>query len=108
MDPGSESATYAVGIIKEGLVSYSTNKEGVTTAILSELVLKRCNENYQSSKNCRKKVQQIKNRLQVAVMEKEIRDEADKRGRKVSESDFGEDDQSSQKSSRVMTSPPNY
>ena len=102
----SDLNSYAVGIIKEGLVSYSTNKDGVTTAVLSDLVLKRCNDNFQSNKNDRKKVQQIKNRLQVAVMDREIREEADKKGRKASESDFGDDDRSSQKSSRVMSPPP--
>ena len=103
----SDLKSYAVGIIKEGLVTYITNKDGVTKAILSDLVLKRCKDNYYSKQSDRKKVQQIERKLEAIVLDKGIREEADKKGRTVSESDFAEDDQASQKASRLKSPPPN-
>ena len=103
----SDLKSYAVGIIKEGLVTYITNKDGVTKAILSDLVLKRCKDNYYSKQSDRKKVQQIERKLETIVLDKGIREEADKKGRTVSESDFAEDDQASQKASRLKSPPPN-
>ena len=86
---------------------YKTDKGGLTTAVLSDLVLKRCSDNYPSTQGDRKKVQRIKSTLEGLVLDKDIREEADKKGRKVSKSDFGDDDQSSQKSRRVKSPPPN-
>ena len=83
------------------------NKDGATKAILSDLVLKRCKDNFNSKQGDRKKVQQIERKLETIVLDKGIREEADKKGRKVSESDFADDDQTSQKASRLKSPPPN-
>ena len=79
----------------------------MTKAILSELVLKRCKDNYYSKQSDRKKIQQIERKLETIVLDKGIREEAEKKGRTVSESDFAEDDQASQKASRLKSPPPN-
>ena len=71
------------------------------SATLSDLVLKRCKDNTSPTQGDRKKFQKIS-----LVCDKDIRDEAEKKGRKASESDFGEDDPSSLKSSRVKSPPP--
>ena len=69
-------------------------KDGSTSATLSDLVLKRCKDNSSTTQGDRKKVQRLVTKLENMVCEKDVREEADKKGRKASESDFGEDDPS--------------
>ena len=76
------------------------------SATLSDQVLKCCKDNYSNTQGDRKKVQRIRTKLANMVCEKDVRGEADKKGRKVSESDIGEDDPSSLKSSRLKSPPP--
>ena len=76
------------------------------SATLSDQVLKCCKDNYSNTQGDRKKVQRIRTKLANMVCEKDVRGEADKKGRKVSESDFGGDDPSSLKSSRLKSPPP--
>ena len=102
----SELRSYAVSIIKEGEVTYTTKQDGSMSDTLSDLVLKRCKDNTSPAQGDRKKVQKIRTKLESLVCDRDVRDEAEKKGRKASESDFGEDDPSSLKSSRVKSPPP--
>ena len=102
----SELRSYAVSIIKEGQVNYMKKQDGSTSATLSDLVLKRCKDNSSTAQGDRKKVQRLRTKLENMVCEKDVKEEADKKGRKASESDFGEDDPSLLKSSRLKSPPP--
>ena len=80
-------------------------QDGSMSATLSDLVLKRCKDNSSTAQGDRKKVNRLKTKLENMVCEKDVREEADKKGRKASESGLGHDDPSSLKSSRLRLPP---
>ena len=79
-------------------MSFKKEQDDSLSVTLSDLVLKRCKDQT-SSQGDRKKLQRIRTKLERLVCEKDIRDKAEKKGRKALESDFCEDDPSSLKSS---------
>ena len=69
---------------------------------MSDLVLKRCKENSSSNAE-RKKFNKIKASLRKVVLDPEVITEAEKKGRKASESNSQDDDSSSTKSIRMIS-----
>ena len=102
----SELRSYAISIIKEGQVNYTKKQDGTLSAALSDQVLKRCKDNSANNQGTRKKIEKLRKAIEILVCDQEVKDEAEKKGRKASESNLGEEDPSSLKSSRLKSPPP--
>ena len=75
---------YAIRVVRQGAVSYKTDKDGVLLShVLSDLVLKRCRE-YPTSQGDKKKLNKLRTKLHKLVCEPDIGEEAEKKGRAAS------------------------